>query len=191
MNFKTVTSISFTLLSLSVGCERPAPRVRSYLEIGVTPEPPQGMANTPVPTAPSNLAWTAPAGWAEQPGGKMRLATFLVGPEGAECAITVFPGDVGGLTANLRRWLGQLKVEVPNEQLAAFAAAPETIASEGGLNCQLFDFAPLLPPEKNDSLVAAIVPLEGQLAFVKLTGSKAFLAAEKDNFRSLCRSLKP
>ena len=41
----------------------------------------------------------------------MRRATFLVkGADGqsAEIAVSVFPGDVGGLMANINRWRGQI-----------------------------------------------------------------------------------
>ncbi len=174
-----------------LGCGRKEPEVRAYREISVVPQRPVDMASTPVPTAEGSLAWTAPDGWVEQSGSQMRLVTFKVGPDGAECTITMFPGEVGGLEANLRRWLGQLKVEVADTDLASFARNPEAVQSEGSLACQVFDFAGLVPTERTDSLLAAVVPLKGSTAFVKFTGSKRLLASEKENFLALCRSLKP
>ncbi len=121
----------------------------------------------------------------------MRLATFQVGSDGGECTITVFPGDVGGLEANLRRWLGQLKADVADAELARFARAPVTLQSEGNLACLIYDFAGLLPADHTHSLLAAVVPRDGVTAFIKFTGPRVLLAAEKENFYSLCRSLKP
>ncbi len=194
------------LAALSMACDRAQLKQRTYREIASAPERPVAptapmtppamaggdMASTPVATASTTLKWTVPSGWTEAPGGSaMRLATFKVGASGAECVITVFPGDVGGLEANLRRWLGQLQVNVPDAEVAKFSRAPETFKSEGELPCLVYDFVALLPAEKPDSLLAAVVPLEGSTAFVKFAGTKALLAAEKENFLALCRSLKP
>ena len=199
---------SLLILLLALGCER-APTVRRYQEIAmpapapaVPPAPMSGMgaapagmtsdmASTPVPTANASLQWTAPAGWVEQGGSQMRLVTFRVGTEGAECSITMFPGEVGGLEANLRRWLGQLRVQVADAEVARFARAPVTFQSEGNLPCLVYDFVELMPADKPDSLLAAVVPLEGSTAFVKFGGARALLAAEKENFMALCRSLRP
>lgn len=161
---------------------------------GMTAAPagqPGDMASTPVPTANTRLQWTAPAGWAEQGGSQMRLVTFRVGSDGAECSITMFPGEVGGLEANLRRWLGQLKVQVADAEVARFARAPATFQTEGDLPCLVYDFAELMPAGKPDSLLAAVIPLSGNTAFVKFTGAKTVLATEKENFLALCRSLRP
>lgn len=194
------------LLPGLLGCDRPNPAVRRYQEIAVTPErlvatmpapPPSAasgnpdMASTPVQTAETRLAWTTPPGWTEGASRPMRLATFVTGSSGRECVITVFPGDVGGLEANLQRWLGQLQVTVAPDALSKFARAPETFQSEGGLPCLIYDFAGVVPADAPESLLAAVVPLEGSTAFVKLGGTREQIAAEKENFLALCRSLKP
>lgn len=193
------------LLVCMVGCDRSDRAVRRYQEIAVTPErsapsavtPPIAaaasgdMASTPVQTSDTKLTWTTPTGWTEGAVRAMRLATFIVDAAGRECVITIFPGEVGGLEANLQRWLGQLQATVAPEVLSKFARAPETFQSEGGLPCLVYDFAGLLPAEATDSLLAAVVPMDGQTAFVKLNGTRDQLAAEKENFLALCRSLKP
>lgn len=192
------------VLAAAGGCDRPRDVVRTYQEVSVRPErlsapaeapvasaPAGAMASTPVQTSAARLHWTVPPGWTEQGGSQMRLVTFKVGPDGAECVITIFPGDVGGLEANLRRWLGQLQVTVEDAEVARFARAPETFQSEGGLPCLVYDFSALLPADRADSLLAAVVPLEGSTAFVKFGAAKTLLDAEKENFRALCRSLQP
>lgn len=63
-------------------------------------------------TAPARTTpWAVPDGWVLDPTPRqMRLATYLVEDESgrAEVAITRFPGDVGGVLANINRWRGQM-----------------------------------------------------------------------------------
>lgn len=81
--------------------------------------------------APSETPWTAPEGWeplADVP--PMRLATYIIeDPEGpVEVAISRFPGDVGGVLANINRWRGQVGLppvgEGDLEELVARFEAP-------------------------------------------------------------------
>jgi hypothetical protein len=194
---------------LAAGCRERAPELRQYREVAVEPPTRQervadvaamaqqapsaggDMAATPVATGTAVLTWRVPEGWIEQPGRAMRMATFLVGPDRKECTIVSFPGDVGGIEANLRRWIGQLNVTVPDEALARFARMPETFQSEGQLGCLVYDFTGLLPADAPQSILAAIVPMDGQTVFVKLMGPRDLLAAERERFLDLCRSLKP
>jgi hypothetical protein len=69
------------------------------------------MASTPVATASgANLQWTAPAHWAVKSGSAMRKGSYAIRHEAGEAdlSITAFPGDTGGLLANLNRWRGQI-----------------------------------------------------------------------------------
>src|SRR5688572_23362445 len=71
------------------------------------------------PSSPSTAAapsepggpWKVPAGWRQDARQRpMRFATFLIGEGDAavEVAVSQFPGDVGGLLANVNRWRGQV-----------------------------------------------------------------------------------
>ncbi len=61
-----------------------------------------------------HVEWTMPEAWEELPNViSMRLATFGAG--GLEIAVTAFPGDVGGLVANVNRWRGQVGLEPVDE----------------------------------------------------------------------------
>lgn len=148
------------------------------------------MASTPVATG-TGIRWTVPEGWSAGPDRPMRLGTLLASDGTTECAITAFPGEVGGIEANLRRWLGQITVEVGAEALAQFARTPETIESDGKLPCLVYDFARVVPEGAAQSILAAIVPMESQTVFLKMTAPPATLVAERDRFLALCRSLAP
>src|ERR1051326_4282743 len=88
-----------------LGCERDD--IHAY-------RAPKTVRATPPQTAPApahaEVAWDPPEGWrtvtVDQP---MRIATFRAGPgDGVEVSVTAFPGDVGGLLANVNRWRGQV-----------------------------------------------------------------------------------
>lgn len=143
-----------------------------------------------VAPAGGGVAWTTPGGWIEQHGNPMRIATFLVGPERAECTLTAFPGAVGGVEDNLRRWAGQIKLNLSPDVLARFARTPSTFKTEGGFSCLLYDFSEVAP-DADPSILSAILPLEDRTLFVKLMGPRALLAQEKPAFEALCRSLRP
>ena len=62
----------------------------------------------PALIAPS---WTVPADWTKLDGERpMRIATFTAGADATamEIALSSFPGDTGGLFANVNRWRGQV-----------------------------------------------------------------------------------
>jgi hypothetical protein len=144
----------------------------------------------PVAAIPTAIRWTTPPGWVEKTGNPMRLMTFLVGDERAECTLAAFPGAVGGIEGNLARWASQINLSVAQDDLARFARNPETFKSEGGFACLIYDFSKLAP-DADPSILAAILPLDDRTLFVKLTGSRALLADQKDAFAALCRSLRP
>lgn len=59
----------------------------------------------------SDRPWRAPAEWRESPDNPvMRVAIYVIeDPTGpVEVTITRFPGDVGGVHANVNRWRGQI-----------------------------------------------------------------------------------
>ncbi|HMP75677.1 MAG TPA: hypothetical protein PKE12_05200 [Kiritimatiellia bacterium] len=143
-----------------------------------------------VAAAPVSVQWTTPAGWIEQPGNPMRIMTFVVGPNRVECTLTAFPGTVGGIEGNLQRWAGQINLNLAPEVIARFARTPKTFKTEGDFSCLVYDFADVAPGAEPSTL-AAILPLDDRTIFVKFTGPGALLAAEKEAFEALCRSLRP
>jgi hypothetical protein len=201
---------------ITTACEKPERTARFYREVSMIPDnaiapgtPPMMMpVATNAPTTPAGAAsamgelppelrtqslpleWTTPEGWTELAGSGMRIATWNV--EGQECTLMSFPGDVGGDEANIRRWLGQVGQSVPAEALAAFVASPARFTTAGGFEGRLFDFADL-PGATGQSVLASIIPIGDQSAFVKLMGDAAVLKRQKAAFETLSRSitLKP
>jgi hypothetical protein len=148
-----------------------------------------GMADTAVPTGSDSLAWSAPAGWVAKAPGAMRKGSFTVkGADGAEAdlSITAFPGDTGGLLANLNRWRGQ--IALPPLAEGELDAAVQHFDGTG-LHFDVVDFngnAKGAPTR----IVGAVLSRPGETWFFKLMGPDALVAAEKPAFLDFLRSVK-
>ncbi len=119
--------------------------------------------------------WAAlPAGWTVGPDNAMRKATWIVaGPNGskAEIAVTVFPGSVGGLTANVNRWRGQIGLPPAGaDEIAASAKA----AKVGGLDSQRFV---MTSSDGQKSVDAVMTSKDGATWFFKMNGDSAAVEA--------------
>ena len=148
------------------------------------------MADTAVPTGGDSLTWTAPAVWTVMPDRPMRKATYaLQGADGtaADLAITAFPGDTGGLLANVNRWRGQ--ISLPPLAASQLDAHREHL-DLGALHVDVVDFAGTASGSLT-RIIGAVVPLDGETWFFKLMGPDALVAREKPAFREFLRTVRP
>ena len=134
-------------------------------------------------------AWSAPAHWQAKPPGSVRKGSYNIpGKDGAvaDLAITAFPGDTGGLFANVNRWRGQVglppitedKLSESVEHLAIGEFHVDVVDMLGSVNGQ---------PTR---VLGAIVPHERETWFFKLTGPDALVAAERASFREFLNTIK-
>ena len=148
------------------------------------------MANTAVPTGGDSLTWTAPAAWTAMPDRPMRKATYAIkGTDGtaADLSITAFPGDTGGLLPNLNRWRGQISLPpLAENQLDAHREHIDI----GSLHVDVADFAGTANGAPT-RIIGAVVPLDGETWFFKLTGPDALVAKEKPAFLEFLRTVRP
>ena len=140
-----------------------------------------------------NPQWTVPADWQEGKASSMRRATFLAkGADGqtAEIVVSVFPGDVGGLLANINRWRGQIGLG---------PVAPDEISGItsdlviGGTKATVVDFkADTAAPGKTQPLRMVVVTISraGNSWFFKMTGDAPLVAAQKETFLQFVKSVK-
>jgi len=139
---------------------------------------------------PARPDWQVPPDWKEQPPGQMLLAKFLVSGSGgtkAEVTVSVFPGDTGGLLANVNRWRGQVGL-TPVEQ-------PEldkltTLDVVGG-KATLVDVSGISPKSgQKVRLIGAIVPREGSTWFYKLMGDEEVAGQQKPAFLKFIQTIR-
>jgi hypothetical protein len=146
------------------------------------------VAPTDAPGGPS-LAWTAPAGWTPKAATAIRKGSFAISRGGAEAdlAITAFPGDVGGVAANVNRWRGQLGLGTLDD--TDIGTVTESLNSNG-LHFILVDFS---APAGADGqrILAALASWRGATWFFKLTGPSELVEGERPEFVSFLRTVRP
>lgn len=171
--------ILLAIVCCAAGCGVREPTWRSYEEIRIDE-----------PTAAGALQWTTPSGWIEEPATGMRLAAFTVTRNGATgtCTLITLGGPAGGLEANVRRWMDQLGLDQPSDdELKAFLDRQERLGA-GVIVVDLTDLTDT--SDQAPSMLAAAVPVRDATLFVKFTGPRKLLTAEKDAFLELCRSVR-
>jgi hypothetical protein len=138
------------------------------------------------------LVWTAPAGWTEKPLGPVRKGSFALRASGddgeADLSITAFPGDVGGLLANLNRWRGELQL-APLTQADLPTASTTAPAADPALRFIVVDFSGT-PAGTATRTLGAILPVGNDTYFFKLKGPEAVVAAQKDTFLGFLATVK-
>jgi hypothetical protein len=179
--------IPFVCLLLLAGAGsacRKAPATRAYDEPAATP--------APAPAAPVQAVWTTPAGWREEKGSLMRLASFTPGNGSGLCTLIPLEGEAGGRTANVRRWMAQLGLPaMADAELERFMSAQQELRTVGDWPAWIVDFIPLArAAKKPQAMLSAIVSAGEFTIFAKFTGSPALLRANRDRFLELCRSLR-
>jgi hypothetical protein len=105
-------------ISLLHGCEKPEVQVydapRDTPATPTTQQVAASMSPGSIPPPASTAAlpeWTVPAGWRlKDETHALRAATFISGQgdEAFEIIVSQFPGDTGGLLANVNRWRQQI-----------------------------------------------------------------------------------
>jgi hypothetical protein len=181
LNLKVI--IAFVLAgSMLCGCARRGVEVYSVEKETVEETPAEV-------TAPAvKLPSVAPENWAPaEIAGGPRVASFQVaaeeeGADPADMAVTVFPGDVGGLLANVNRWRGE--VSQGNITEAELETATERI-EVGGHTIHLVDGA-----NEERRTLGAILPVTAETWFFKLSGPKAVVAANRDAFRAYVEAVE-
>jgi hypothetical protein len=164
--------------------EAPAAPAAPVAKIATTPQPPAAMpANAAMQAEAASFGqpkWAElPAGWTAGPPNAMRKGTWLVAGPGAtkgEVAVTVFPGNVGGTTANVNRWRGQLGLAPATDADVQAAAQPGKVGADAG---QLFRFD---STDGQKAMVALMVPKAGSTWFFKFSGDRDAVNAQTAAF---------
>ncbi len=147
----------------------------------------KGDDGTPAGSEPAKrelpLKWELPEGWTELPAGGFRVASFQIeGDTPLSVAITRFPGDVGGLHANVNRWLGQVGLgPVSPDEVDSVAEKLDV----GDLEVRIVD-----AKGEQQRLLAALVPGDAETWFVKVSGAPDAIESAVESFRRFVESLR-
>lgn len=188
------------LLALSA-CDEPKPVTYKIPkeERSATAKPPVATAPTATPSAPADmqvlpgmaeaaaaapeLSYAVPEGWEEFPAQSVRKANFRVADESgrAEVAVTTFPGDVGGLLANVNRWRGQVGLEPVEENALDALIRPTTISNHRGTLVSL--------QGPDESILGGILSFHGSTWFFKMQGATGTVNAQADAMEAFLASI--
>jgi hypothetical protein len=159
--------------------------------IGADTLPPMG-GTAPAAAAPAGSlpTWTVPAAWTSEAPSAMLLAKFSATENNQKAGITVssFPGDVGGLLANVNRWRRQ--ISLPPLDDAGLSAAVTQLTTSAGPASEV-DVTGTDPQTSQPAqLVGVILPLNGQTWFYKLMGDATVVDHQKADFLQFVQSVK-
>lgn len=125
--------------------------------------------------------WRIPTNWIEGRAVQMRRASFTVkGSEAIDISVNSFPGDVGGLAANVNRWRTQIGL-LPLSSDEAEAIAQPLKGIHDGYYIDL--------PGTAQRTLAAIFVHEGTSWFFKMTGPSAMVTQQETPFRTWVESI--
>lgn len=186
------------VLSLLVACrdahvetyrvpkEFPSPQPALSNTMNETPA--SDMAGTVVPTGSEKFNWTAPPHWTAKPTGAMRKGSYAItGAEGeADLSITAFPGDTGGLLANINRWRGQ--IALPPQSPAQLEAELQHLDSSP-LDFDIVDIAGTVNGAST-RIIGAVLARPDETWFFKFMGPDALVAREKAAFIAFVQTVR-
>ena len=137
----------------------------------------------------ATLAWHAPAGWTRGPDKPMRDVIYLSEGGRVECSATVLGGTGGGVLANINRWCGQLGApELQEEDLAALEHVE--VAGGDGVLVRLERGPAATADPAQELLLGAVALLPERAVFVKMTGPREAVEAQRPALLEFCRSLE-
>ena len=171
MKLLPLVSLSLVLLSCTEEKETPTFRIAETAA--------ETTSNPTENKEPRPLRWLAPETWEEETPGQFQVALYRIAP-GITAAVSKFPGEAGGTAANVNRWREQIGLAPSSE------TGGETIAlAESDSQAQWFE---LKGAER--SILAAIIPIDGQTWFFKLDAPTVALEITRPGFTDLLKSIE-
>ncbi len=140
--------------------------------------------------------FTTPAGWTRKTTSSSFIAAEFTLPrakgDDADGRLTVSTAG-GSVDANIDRWKGQFqpKPTAAKQDVVDVAGLKVTIVDlSGEYNDQPGPFAPAVK-RSGYRMIGAVIPVDGQLYFVKATGPEKTIAANADAIQQFIRSVRP
>ena len=188
-----LTGVALCALSLVLaGCNRATVAVYDVpKEAPETPTGPNAPSTPGMQTAAGGrIEWTKPEAWTELAPTAFRKGNYLVeDADGGQVEITVssFPGNVGGVLANVNRWRGQAGLSPITDEQLEDSLTNLTVEGQRG---QLVDILPDSGYANATRILAAIFSYGEQSWFFKMSGPQSIVANERERFLSMINGLR-
>ena len=131
-------------------------------------------------------SWQAPASWQRVEASAMRLGSYAVTDDNGsalDVSVSALPGDSGGLAANVKRWLGQIGVEVNGEE------ALDAYVSEMKVDDLPARLVRAENKETGQALRVLTFTAKDKRWFFKVMGDAALAKREEANFKQFFGSV--
>ncbi len=137
------------------------------------------------------LLYDVPEGWEDLPRAQFRdINLRLIRDNSAEMVLTFLASDGGGLVPNIDRWRSQVGME-PMTTADVQALTTRKVFGDDATYVELFGpYQGMRGPRIDDGgIFGAIFSRGGGTLFVKMTGSREVLEAEREHFHEFLSSL--
>ncbi|OED37746.1 hypothetical protein AB834_01375 [PVC group bacterium (ex Bugula neritina AB1)] len=142
--------------------------------------------------------WEKPDHWTKDLSSKDKMSFLrfkvssdaLQGDEEGLCTLTFLPLIAGDLRPNIERWMRQLNLSLSAEVIDNWIEKTPQKKTSSGLPFRSFDFGEFVKKADSSNILVVVLPLPKNIAFVKLTGSKALIESQKTFFFGFIDSLK-
>jgi hypothetical protein len=195
-NCLLMMAVGLVALSGCRGSESPSEREAPVPVARPLPSADAGAAVGNVLTKPTEkrfegITLTIPAGWEERPlASEFVQAEYQVPGDGGPARMTLSSAG-GGIEPNLERWQGQFQ-RGPDDPAPA-----RTAIAVDGVEAVLIELHGTFSdgfrggdPQRNWSMLGAIIPTGPANFFLKLTGPKETIAARREEFRAVVSSAR-
>jgi len=147
-------------------------------------------AETATAAATGGLVWNAPDHWIDQGTTSMRKGNYRIESVAgavADLSVISFPGDVGGMAANVNRWRGQVGL-APISPAQVDAGIEHTDTAFFHIDIVSMTGEIDGAPTRIDG---GIFTFGGETWFVKFMGPADLVADENENFRAFLKTIAP
>ena len=147
-----------------------------------TKPPPQKQSGN---SSISGIKWEKPEMWVASNGSSMRLASFEVPYMGGtgDLSVIQLAGTGGGLKPNINRWRRQLNLEPQS----LHEIEKDVIEKKGKLG--KYKMIRIVNFQNNSAFLVAIIPVENQTLFVKLSADPSGIQEAESDFIFFCSSI--
>lgn len=176
------------------GATAPTGQVENREDVATKASKSEGARTEDIVTL-DGLQFAVPKGWERKPVSSSFVAAEIALPhadgDSVDGRLTISSAG-GGVGANIDRWKAQFKPQpkAASQQEIEIAGTKATLVDFGGdFNDQRGPFAPgKIRP--NYRMIAAVLPVGGQLYFVKATGPEKTIATHAEAIRGFIQSAK-